>query len=175
MTTTESRREKHRCRIGKHERWILEWTYRKTVLRELPASWLMPRSYRRQDELQRHCWLGLHKSEVLLNHFHLRQSFCKLPKPQGDGTEYFLDIGPWVRGKGYPDANAYQRNRAMVTYHRAVSSLQRKGLIDCCRLGGPNSDSIILTGAGTKRAVKLLNINDGAIINVNEPRQESAA
>ena len=60
-------------RIGKIQRWILIYSYKKTVKRQLPDDWKLP--YRIQsDQFDEPFWKHLYKSEVMLNYFELEPS-----------------------------------------------------------------------------------------------------
>jgi hypothetical protein len=163
-----------KIRIGKNERWVLIHCYLKTVKREVPDDWKLPRAYclpgspctLKDSEFisyDDYFWKYLFKSEILLNYFDLKYSRNRWREFPWQG-EYFKGYGHHQKKDPWYDWDELRKNiKAMVSYLRLSRTLTDKGLISVRRNFGPNSDEIELTEAGKVKAESILNVKGDAL------------
>ena len=145
-------------RLGKNEKWILIHCYLKTIKRDLPNGWLLPRGYTSYSDNE-HFWNYLFKSEILLNLFRLKPSY-KYPMEE---YELYAPEAEYFRGYGYKDKQKHydwdeekRHNSALVRFNCSKNALLRKGLIKVQDNVLPNTLRINLTEEGIKKALTLI-------------------
>jgi len=156
-------------RIGKIQRWILIYSYKKTVKRQLPDDWKLP--YRIQsDQFDEPFWKHLYKSEVMLNYFEIEPSrhavarwvwnYRDTPVKVDPMAEYFDGMRPSRRSREHEYRREAKRKKATVSYVRTKATMVNKGLIKVEPGLGPNTDRITLTRAGKMKAKELIERDD---------------
>lgn len=149
--------------IGKDEEWVLTQCYSKTVKKDLPATWKIPRWFtwnykpimlKDAESLPDLFWDSLFKSEVLLNYFGLETSHKQASHYRHPpGAEYFLGSIDQVEGQRYFDAEEKRRARATRMVTVAKENLVNRGLIRIQK-AEPNASKISLTEKGKRVAEK---------------------
>lgn len=138
-------------RIGKFEKWILIRCYLKTVKRQLPEGWKMPRGFykRKQHETDfDYDWRLLFKSETLLNYFHNLQLSQK-------------ECYDSQRREKFANTREYRSALALTT--RTLYKLVDKGLVSWREGQYASWSGRKLTDKGKEKALELLNVNSGVI------------
>ncbi len=166
-------------RIGKLERWILIYAYKKTVLNDLPEDWKrsryfkdMPKDNTSDSVYNDKSFNVLTKPEIMLNYFHLQISYRKRPVTS---FREFVRIGylseKFVDNREYKTASAsYSRTRRNMEIKNLIEEMtfieevienpyemnNRRVKHDMDR---QYIDTIILTDKGKKEAERLLKVN----------------
>lgn len=144
------------------ELWILTHCYLKTIKRELPENWKLPRGFNEKhisiassqarsaqkkiDLLNTYFWKHLFKSEILLNYYNLKACDKSLDYSHFPlASEYFSD----------PCRNCmeleHKRMKAIVEYPRIANLLEYEGFV-IIHESHSNASGITLTEKGRQKA-----------------------
>lgn len=144
------------------ETWLLTQCYLKTLKRDLPDTWKVPRwftwhykpvSIDKASALSDTFWKHLFKSEILMNYFGLEVSFKQASHYRHPpGAEYFYD-DEILKREG--QRHRYRTKSAFINANlsiaRTIYNLREKGLVDVEK-AHPNASKITLTEKGRSMA-----------------------
>ena len=140
-------------KLGKYEHWVVVYTYKKTIKRNLPDDWIYPRHHEKTGPV---FWHYLFKSEIMLNCFGLKFSRYRPETGLYGINEYFLKDGSL--SEGYDEKEGEKNRKAMVNFSRIKKSLSEKGLINAIQFQGSNAWGFELTKKGKQTAKRLLKL-----------------